>query len=219
MEPRATFLNMMKIIFTLIVVGLLVSCSEIKGQSPPPGAVSVTDDSFPPMSYEQMLPELARLSKQVGIPNLKTARLSDSQTEIRLWKAFGLMFPRCFVLRIDHGNATASFLSLKIVDNKRVLYKGKPVYNNVNLDTPHSGWSNVLAYLNQNGIDSSIKLVLDKHEELYNDAESLILEMKSGSRYTLVHYVDTTRSSDGKKAFAVCERIQKEFDVHLACKL
>jgi hypothetical protein len=209
----------MKTIFTLIVVGLLVSCSEIKGQSPPPpNAISATDESFPPMSYEQILPEMARLSRQVGIQNLKTAKLSDSQTELRLWKAFGLAFPRCFVLRIDNGNATASFLSLKIVDNKRVLYKGKPVYNNINLNTPPSGWSNLLAYLNQNGIDSSIKLVLDKREELYNDAESLILEMKSGSHHTLVHYVDTTRSNDGKKAFAVCGRIQKEFDVHLACK-
>jgi hypothetical protein len=208
----------MKIILTLIVAGLLVFCSEAKGQSPPPGAVSATDDSFPPMSYEQMLPELARLSKQVGIPNLKTARLSDSQTEIRLWKAFGLAYPHCFVLRIDNGNATASFLSLKIVDNKRVLYKGKPVYNNINLNTPHSGWSNFLDYLNQNGIDSSIKLALDKREEIYNDAEFLILEMKSGSRHTAVHYVDTTRSIDGKKAFAICGRIQKEFDVYLACK-
>lgn len=171
------------------------------------------------MSYEQMQPEMARLSRQVGLQNLKTASLSDSQTEFRLWKAFGLAYPCVFVLRIDNGNATASFLSVKIVGNKGVFYKGKPVFKNISLNAPHSGWSNVLAYLNQNGIDSSIKLALDKSEELYNDAEFLILEMKNGSRHTLVHYIDSTRSEDGKKAFAVCEKIQKEFDIQLACRL
>jgi hypothetical protein len=171
------------------------------------------------MSYEQILPELARLSKQVGIQNLKTAKLSDSQSELRLWKAFGLAYPTCFVLKIDNGNASAFLLSVKIVGNKGVFYKGKPVYKNITLNAPHSGWSNVLAYLNQNGIDSSIKLALDKREAIYNDAEFLILEMKTGSRLTAVHYIDTTVSDNGKKAFAVCKRIQKEFDVRLGCKL
>lgn len=210
----------MRIILTLVVVGVLLTCSETKGQSQPPRSVSsATDDSFPPMSYEQMLPELARLSKQVGIQNLKTAKLSDSQTEFRLWKAFGLAYPRCFVVKIDNGNATAFSLSLKIVGKKAVFYKGKPVYKNITLNAPHSGWSNVLAYFNQNGIDSSIKLVLDKREELYNDAEFLILEMKTGPRHIAVHYVDTTVSDNGKRAFAICERMQKEFDVQLGCKL
>jgi len=63
--------------------------------------------------------------------------------------------------------------------------------------------------LNQKGIDSSIKLAFDKREELYNDAESLILEMKTGTRHTMVHYVDTTVSDDGKKAFAVCAKCRK----------
>jgi len=56
----------MRPILTLIVVALFVSCPETKGQSQPPKSVSsspsATDDTFPPMSYEQMLPELAHLS-------------------------------------------------------------------------------------------------------------------------------------------------------------
>ena len=213
----------MRTVLTLIVVGVFLSCSETRGQLQPPRSVSsspsATDDSFPPMSYEQMLPELARLSKQVGIQNLKTAKLSDSQTELRLWKALGLAYPTCLVLKIDNGNPTAFFLSVKIVGNKALFYKGKPVYKNISLTAPHSGWSNVLAYLNQHGIDSSINLDLDKREALYNDAQFLILEMKTGSRHTMVHYIDTTGSDNGKKAFAVCEKLQKEFDVQLACKL
>ena len=210
----------MRAMLILIVVALFVSCPEAKGQSQPPRSVSsATDDSFLPMSYERMLPELAHISKQVGIQNLKTAKLSESQTELRLWKALGLAYPRCLVLRMDNGNATAFFLFVKIAGNKTVFYKGKPVYKNISLNAPHSGWSNVLAYLSQKGIDSSINLALDKREELYNDAESLILEMKTGTRHTMAHYVDTTISDDGKKAFAVCAKMQKEFDLQLACKL
>ena len=105
-----------------------------------------------------------------------------------------------------------------VVGNKAVFHKGNPIYVNTPLNAPHSGWVNLLAYLKQNGIDSSINLALDKRYELYPDAESLILEMKTGSRHTMAHYIDSTVSDDGKKAFAICEKIQNEFDIQLACK-
>jgi len=173
---------------------------------------------FPPMSYEEMAPELARLAKKTGIANLKNVNLSDSQTELRLWKAFGLAYPVCFVLRINNTNPTASLVKPKVVGNKAVINKGNAVYVILSLNAPHSGWPNFLAYLKQNGIDSSIHLVLDKQHDVYPDAESLILEMKTGSYHTMAHYIDSTVSDDGKKAFAVCERIQKDFDIQLGCK-
>ena len=92
------------------------------------------------MSYEDMLPKVAALSNQASIPNLKDISLSDDQTEIRLWKAFGLAYPRCFVLKIDNGNPAASFVSPKIAGNKPVFRKGNPVYSNAPLNAPHSGW-------------------------------------------------------------------------------
>ena len=29
----------------------------------------------------------------------------------------------------------------------------------------------------------------------------------------MAHYIDSTVSDDGKKAFAICEKIQQEFDI------
>lgn len=34
-----------------------------------------------------------------------------------------------------------------------------------------------------------------------------------------VHYIDSTVTNDGKKAFVVCEKVQNEFDLNLGCKL
>jgi hypothetical protein len=214
----------MKTILTLTIVGLLGSCSLSETQSSTPVAVSsprpsTTDEGLPPMSYEEMLPKVAGLSKQASIPNLKDISLSDDQTEIRLWKGFGLVYPRCFVLRIDNGNPAASFVSPKIGGNKAVFRKRDLVYINAPLNAPHSGWETLLGYLKQNGIDSSIDLAVDKRYEPYPDAEALILEMKTGSRYTMAFYVDSTVTADGKKAFAICEKLQNEFDIQLACKL
>jgi hypothetical protein len=166
-----------------------------------------------------MLPEVVRLAKQAGIPNLKDMNLSDTQTEIRLWKGFGLAYPRCFVLKIDSGKPTASFVSPKTLGNRAGLHKGNPVYLNTPLNAPHSGWENLLGYLKQNGIDSSIRLALDKRYMPYPDAEALLLEMKTGARHTLVYYIDSTITDDGQKAFYICKRIQKEFDIPLACKM
>jgi hypothetical protein len=166
-----------------------------------------------------MLPQVAGLAKQSGIPNLKDANLSNAQTELRLWRGLGLITPRCFVLKIDNGNPIASIATAKIVGNKGVYRNGNLVYANRPLTVPRSGWPTLLEFLRQNGIDRSINLTLDKHYEPYPDAEALILEMKTGSRHTMVYYIDSTVTADGKKAFAVCENIQNEFDIQLGCKL
>jgi hypothetical protein len=214
----------MKTILTLTIVGLLGSCSLSQRQSSTPVAVSsptpsTTDEGLPAMSYEQMLPEVARLSKQARIPNLRDMNLSEGQTELRLWKAFGLAYPRCFILKIDNANSAASFVSPKVVGNKALFHKGNPVYVNTPLNAPHSGWENLLGYLKQKGIDSSIELALDKRYMPYPDAEELVLEMKTGSRHTMAYYIDSTVTADGKKAFAICEKLQNDFDIQLACKL
>ncbi|MGQ0762683.1 MAG: hypothetical protein ACT4OT_11825 [Acidobacteriota bacterium] len=169
------------------------------------------------MSYEQMLPEVARLAKEAGIPNLKDVNLTDSQTELRLWKGLGMVSLRCFTMKNDNGNPTASFTSVKIVGNRSVIRKGNLVYVNKPLKAPHSGWPNLLASLKLNGIDSSINLATDKRYEPYPDAEHLIFEMKTGARHTLAHYIDSTETVDGKKALAVCETLENEFDIRIGC--
>ncbi|MDX6614162.1 MAG: hypothetical protein QOD75_3348 [Blastocatellia bacterium] len=138
----------MKTILTLLVVALLGSCSPagppvpVVVNSPTQGPI---DEGLPPMTYQQMLPHVARLSKEAGIPNLKDVKLSDTQTEFRLWKGLGIVLPRCFVLKIDDSNPAASFLSVKTIGTKGVFRKGHPVYVNTHLNEPHSGWANLLA--------------------------------------------------------------------------
>jgi hypothetical protein len=61
---------------------------------------------------------------------------------------------------------------------------------------------------------SSIELTLDKTYVADPDGETLILEMKNGSRYTMVYYADSTTSVDGKKAFAIWKRAFSDFDVN-----
>lgn len=212
----------MKTILTLMVATVLGSC--FPSQRPVPPAIGSPTQSEPeqgvsPMTYAQMLPHISRLSKEAGIPNLKNANLSVAQTELRLWMGLGLITPRCFILKTDNGKPSASFVSSKISGNRAVFHKGKLVYLNKALNGPHSGWPNFLAYLKQNGIESSIELAPEKRYEPYPDAEVLILEMKTGSRHTLAHYIDSTVAKDGKKAFAVCEKVQNEFDINLGCKL
>jgi hypothetical protein len=213
---------MMKTFLTLIVVALLGACFH-SGQRLTPVAVNspphpATDEGPPPMYYQQMLPELARVSKEAGMTNLKDTKLSNEQTELRLWRGFGLAIPVCFMLRIDHGNPAASFTAPKVVENRAVFHDGRPVYVKTPLDAPHSGWANLLAYLKRNGIDDSINLAPDKRYEPYPDATALIWEMKNGSRHMMAFYIDATVSDDGKKAYAICETIENEFNIQLGCK-
>lgn len=207
----------------MTIVALLASCSFTNRKSPTFVAVNsstpqATDRGLPALSYEEMLPKVAGLSEQASIPNLKDTDLSDEQTEFRLWKAFGLVYPRCFVLKMDHGNRVASFVSPKIVKNRAVFRKGNPVYLKAPLNAPHSGWENLLGYLKETGIDSSIRLAVDGRYLPYPDAEELVLEMKTGSRHTMAYYIDSTVTADGKKAFAICHKIENEFDIQLGCR-
>jgi hypothetical protein len=165
-----------------------------------------------------MLRQLAGLSKQAGIASLKDANLPAGQTEIRIWKGFGLTYPRCFILAITNGNAAASFLAPSVRGNKAVFRNGNPVYVNTPLNAPRSGWDSFLAYLREHGIRSSVDLAQDKRYMPDPDAEELVLESKNGSRHTMAYYHDSTASVDGKKAFDVCKQLRSEFDINLGCQ-
>lgn len=213
----------MKAILTAAVVALLGPCSPADRRPPAPAAVNspappAIDATLPARSYEEMVTAVADLSEQAGIPNLKDVKLSGALTEIRLWKAFGIFYPRCFVLRIENGNPRASFVSPKVAGDKVVFRRGSPVYATTPLGAPRSGWQSLLSYMERNGLDSSVNLAVDERYEPYPDAESLVLEVKNGSRHTMAHYIDSTGTDDGRKAYAICGKIEDEFDVELACK-
>lgn len=194
-------------------------CTDVIDQqpvspSPEPSAYA----GLPTPPYEEMLAEVARLSKEVGIVNLKDARVVDGQIEIRIWKGFGLITPRCFVIRVTHNNHAALVVSARISGKRGVIRNGKFVYATTTVTAPRSGWDDFLTFLRQNGIGSSIELASDKTYMPDPDGETLILEMKNGSRHTMAYYADSTPSVDGKKAFAICRRIGSDFGIVLGCQ-
>jgi hypothetical protein len=195
-----------------------MSCSVSDKQFPqasnPNSVSSPSPDSIgpglPTPPYDEMLGQVAELSEQAEIVNLKEAKLTDGQSEIRIWKGFGMTYPRCFILRIENGNASGSFVSPKV--NKR-----KIVYATKALNAPHAGWHDLMTYLREHGIDSSVDLSLDKYYHPDPDGETLVLEMRSGSYHSMAYYNDSTATVEGKKAFGICQKIEKEFDVVLGC--
>ena len=217
----------MRLLFTITVVVLLGGvtgpCSSDDKQTPsfssagpyPKGPV---DEGLPEIPYDEMLRKVAGLSKQAAIANLRDANLPDGYTEIRIWKGFGLTYPRCFILSITNGNASASFVAPAVVGNKGVFRNGKPVYASTPLGWPRSGWDNFLDYLNGHGIGSSISLALDKRYVPDPDSEVLVLEMKTGSRHTMAYYNDSTATVDGKKAFDVCKQIRDAWNFNFGCQ-
>jgi hypothetical protein len=118
----------MKVALIVIVVLLLGSvtrpCSPDDKQrlfgsspaTPPPNARG--QDGIPTIPYDEMLRRVAGLSKQTGIVNLKQAHLRVGLTEIRVWKAFGLITPRCIVIKVANGNASAFLVTVKIAGSK-----------------------------------------------------------------------------------------------------
>jgi hypothetical protein len=220
----------MKIILTAAIVVILGSflgpCSSNDKQSfstPNYNSATLsskdsTSEGLPPIPYDEMLREVAGLSKQAGIANLKDANLRDAQTEIRIWKGFGLTYPRCFILGITNGIPAASYTAPKVIGSKAVFHNGNAVYVNTPINAPHSGWDNLFAYLKEHGIGSSVDLALDKRYMPDPDSEELVLEMKNGPRHTMAYYDDSTATADGKRAFAICHKIENEFDIHLGCQ-
>jgi len=77
----------------------------------------------PPIPYEEMLQEIAGLSRQTGIGNLKEAKISDSETEIRIWREGGTSLPVCFVLRLQNDSPIAFLVGPKVLGDKAVFDK------------------------------------------------------------------------------------------------
>ena len=214
----------MKVILPALVLFLLASflgqCSSRDVQSPPQSTnsnysspssnQSSNEDNFK-IPYDEIVGAIAKFSKQSGMDNLKDAKLSDSETEIRIWKGWGLAFPRCFVLKFRSGNADAFLVApKKIVD-------GKGVYAKALLNSPRSGWNNLSISLKEQGIGSSVELAQDKNDIVDPDIELIIIEMKKESRHTMAYYTQSTETTDGKKAFAICRTIENEFEAHIGC--
>jgi hypothetical protein len=81
------------------------------------------------------------------------------------------------------------------------------------LSAPSSGQDEFERFLKDQGIDSPIKLSLDDRETPGPDEETIVIEVKSGPIYSMVFFPSNTETEDGKKAWAVWEKIKREFNI------
>ena len=163
--------------------------------------------------FEEMLTAVRSESAKLGVSSLKDSPWEPG-IEVRVLVGFGLAHPRYFILTSRRGTHEASLITAKVVGGKAVIdKKGRLLSTKMVLSAPSSGWDEFERFLKDQGIESPIKLSLDDVDIPDPDQEIIVVEVKSGSVYSMVFFPSNTESEDGKKAWAVWERIKREFHV------
>jgi hypothetical protein len=167
--------------------------------------------------YEAVRKEIKDESLNLSLKNLREVA-SDAEFETRVWVGFGLMYPRCFILKKQDGKQQAFYIGPKVISNKSAMgVKEEVSMSPTVLDTPKSGWDMFDRFLKEQGIDSPLKLSLDEKYTLDPDGEIIAVEVKSGTTYSMAFYPIFTKSTDGQKVLSVCRRIEQEFDIGMGC--
>ena len=148
-------------------------------------------------------------AQKIGIKNLKDTGRGPG-TEIRVWVGFGLLYPRCFIMTERNGRREAFHITAKRNANRISTPK-------LLLVSPKSGWDEFSSFIKQHGIDSPLKLSLDKQSEFDPDEEAIVIEVMSNGKYEMVFYDYSNTSGDGRKAIAVCRKIDQEFGIQMGC--
>lgn len=145
--------------------------------------------------------------------NLESLSESDSDDQFRLWVGFGLLTPRCFILKRINGAEKATYHS---VQRKRAAETAL-VNSATALKKPKSGWRSFDAFLKSKGVDSTINLTSDFDYPSDDDREIIVIEVRSRAAYEMVFFSTQAKSPDGVRALAVCHRIENDFNVKMGC--
>ncbi len=152
-------------------------------------------------------------SQKLALKNLSE---SDSRNEVRIWVGFGLITPRCFILKREGGSDSATYYSTE-PDPAATARARKTSLVTLTLKSPKSGWNDFEAFLKAKGVDSTIKLIADVDYSADPDSEAIVIEVKSHAGYNMVFFPADTKSPDGRKAIEVCHKIESEFNVRMGC--
>ena len=215
------------LIFTIAYLGYNCSCvsSKLNNATNDSAKVSTPTATQSPADdlkmkdlesrYELTLSALSAESAKLGISSLKDS--SDAPgTEVRVLVGFGLAHPRCFILTNSNGTHEASFITAKVRGGRAAMdEEGRILSTRIALHSPASGWDEFEQFLKNQGIEYPLKLSLDDNAALDPDEEVIVVEVKSGSVYRMVFFPANTESEDGKKAWAVWEKIRREFDIKM----
>jgi hypothetical protein len=165
--------------------------------------------------YEEMLTAVKSESTKLGVSSLKDSP-EEPGLEVRVLVGFGIAHPRYFIFTNRSGRNEAFLITAKVVSGKAAIdKKGRLLSTRIALSAPSSGWEEFERFLKDQGIESPIKLSLDERETPDPDQEIIVVEVKSGSVYSMVFFQQNTESEDGKKAWAVWEKIKREFNIRM----
>jgi hypothetical protein len=168
--------------------------------------------------YKAMQDALRRESARLRIGNLQDTPTAAAETETRIWVGFGLVLPRCIILRNERGKTKAFYFGTRIVRNRAVKDANGGVLSAKRvLRSPRSGWQEFDKFLKEQGIDSPLGLSVDDRFGPGPDGEIIVVEAKTLTDYSMVFFPVHAESQDGQKALQVCRRIEREFNVTMGC--
>lgn len=156
------------------------------------------------------------LKREAQELNLKNLSESNARDEVRLWVGFGLITPRCFVLKSEGGIEKATYYSTEPNPAETVRPK-RGVKVVLPLKTPKSGWNHFRTFLKDNGVAAPLRLTSDSDSLVDPDGEAIVIEVRSPRGYEMVFFPTTTKTPDGRKALGVCQKIESEFSVRMGC--
>lgn len=221
LDMRATILT-----FTIVALAsLCYQCSQhskivnpqSNGATQSPGPSSGIENDVRRKALQDQVEIIGRVikreSQKLKINNLRDAA-SEAETEIRVWIGFGMLYPRCFILKERNQRRKAVYIAPKTNGTK--MGPEVPI-TKLSLESPRSGWNEFAEFIKKQGIDSPMKLSLEDQYVPDPDEESIAIEVKSQGNYEMVFYTLSTKSEDGQKALQVCQKIEQEFGIRMGC--
>jgi hypothetical protein len=184
------------------------------GHSPPPTPTATVSPIEMQLRVEDMRRDLADQHKWARLPNLEEFSLAKGQSETRICVGFDGAETPCFLLRSDGTQQTGELISAKFVrrgGNVTVL----PIRKKLN--APKSGWAAFDQYLRGHGLTHPLRFAPDNKHVIDPDEGSIVIEMKTGADYSMISFPLGTETEDGKRALAICRKIETEFSVNIRC--
>ena len=145
-----------------------------------------------------------RVSKLAGLSPLKSAKLANGDTEVRVWYGFGLILLEGFVIKRNNNQWTAFHLK---ADSHNPRYTTRVA--RIQLPAPKSDWGKCWERL----VDAGILTLPNGIEGPDPDAEGFYVETRANGSYRNYEYdsPEYSESPNAKRMLAVGEIIADEF--------
>ena len=168
----------------------------------------------PQTHSEAIKSALHREAEKLGLNTLSQTG-SDDSSEVRVWVGFGIVYPRCFILRTAAEKREAFFMTPKVV-GEALGASSKVKMSKTVLMPPRSGWKEFERSLKEQGINFPIELTSQLTPD--PDAEIIVVETRWRDVYSMVYFSLNSESQDGLRVKTVCQKIEEEFEIVIGCR-